>query len=279
MSTVTHITTAAATLLVAIAIAAKPTFGMGQERFGPAGEHISRSSDWPKGIEDVLREPSCVYWNWVNGNEHAYYDGDIETVNQLIDAFAKIDLTRHDLILRPGRPSARSFHGKLTPYAAEFHIPAGIYLHHVRQHAQTGLYATLPRLIVYVNQDIAEQLDELKIPANVTLRGLAHRVEDAVAQLDAHDRSLRLHAISVLGDAGDLSEPITTALKQASQDPDEYVRKATQKALEQIQQANAPEMRLLRDRVAAYVAKHPQASRLPDTRHPATARHAEPHRR
>ena len=264
MSNSTRVVVRATALLLTVGIEAGPALGMGQERFGPAGEHISRSTDWPKGVEDLLRHPSCVYWNWVNGNEHAYYDGGIGTINQLLDAFAHVDLARHDVILRPGRPSARSFQGQLTPYAVEFHLPAGLYFHHAREHAQTGLYPLMPRLFIHINQDHAEQLDELEIPANVTLRDLAHSVEAAVAQLDADDRSLRLRAISVLGDSGDSSAPITAALEKASQDPDEYVHRAAQKALEQIKQANSPEMRSLRDQVAAYVAKHPQTARVPD---------------
>ncbi|MBC8876577.1 MAG: hypothetical protein H8E44_44685 [Planctomycetes bacterium] len=264
MSRLMHATAGAAALLLTFVFAAKPVLGMGQERFGPALEHISRSSDWPNGVEDVLRHPSCVYWNWVNGNEHAYYGGGIGTINQLIDAFAQVDLARHDVILRPGSPSARSFQGQLTPYTVEFHVPAGLYFHHAREHAQTGLYPLTPRLIVNIGQDHAEQLDELKIPANVTLRAMTHPIEAAVAQLGAGDRSLCLRAISVLGESGDSSAPITTALEKALQEPDEYVHGAAQKALEKIKQANAPETRPLRDKVAAYLAKHPQTARVPD---------------
>ena len=72
------------TLLLTCASTA-PVYAMGQESFGPAGEHIGRTAEWPKGVEDVLRHPSRVYWNWVNGNEHAYYDGDLEKINQLLD--------------------------------------------------------------------------------------------------------------------------------------------------------------------------------------------------
>jgi hypothetical protein len=236
---------------------------MGQESFGPAGEHISRTSDWPKGIEDVLRHPSRVYWNWVNGNEHAYYDGDTDTVNELIDLFAKTDLICHHVIIRPGRPSARSFHGKLTPYTVEFHIPSGIYLHHVRQYAETGLYPMIPWLILHVDNRLAEHLGELKVPSNVTLRGFTHRVEDALAQLDAHDRSMSSRAISVLGDAGDASPPIVEALTQASEDEDEYIRNAAQRAVKQIERANDPEARALRQRIAAFVDNHPQRLRIP----------------
>ncbi len=264
MSKLTHTAIGVAALLLIIGNAANSASGMGQERFGPAGERISRSSDWPKGVEDILRHPACAYWNWVNGNEHAYYDGGIGTINQLLDAFAQVDLARHDVILRAGRPSARSFQGQLTPYAVEFHLPAGLYFHHAQEHAQTGLYPLMPRLFIHINRDDAEQLDELKIPANVTLRPTAHSIEAAFAQLDADDRSLRLRAISVLGDSGDSSAPVKAALEKALQDPDEYVHKGAQKALEKIKQANSSEMRPLRAKVAAYIAKHPQAGRVPD---------------
>lgn len=264
MSNSTYVVVGATALLLTVGIATGPAFGMGQERFGPAGEHISRSSDWPKGVEDILRHPACAYWNWVNGNEHAYYDGGVGTINQLLDAFAHVDLARHDVILRAGRPSARSFQGQLTPYTVEFHLPAGLYFHHAQEHAQTGLYPLMPRLFIHINQDDAEQLDELKIPANVTLRATAHSVEAAFAQMDADDRSLRLRAISVLGDSGDSAAPIKAVLEKAVQDPDEYVHKGAQKALEKIRQANTPELRPLRDKVAAYLAKHPQTARVPD---------------
>ena len=81
---------------------------MGQESFGPAGEQISRSPDWPKGIEDVLRHRSRVYWYDVNGSEVAYYDGDVNTVNELLDLYSHSDLAKHPVVIRPGRPSAVS---------------------------------------------------------------------------------------------------------------------------------------------------------------------------
>ena len=134
-----------AVALIMATLSAQPASAAGMENFGPAGEHIGRSGDWPKGVEDVLRHPSRVYWNWVNGNENAYYDGDIETVNELLKLFAKVDLTSHHVVIRSGRPSARSFHGKITPYAVQFELPGGIYLGHIRRHASTGLYPLIQR--------------------------------------------------------------------------------------------------------------------------------------
>ncbi|MBN1853955.1 MAG: hypothetical protein JW829_14585, partial [Pirellulales bacterium] len=141
MSTSIRWVSAGVFYLILAAIPCPPLWGMGEESFGPAGEHISRSGDWPKGVEAVLRHPSRVYWNWVNGNEHAYYDGDITAINELVDLFSQVDIKVRHVVVRPGRPSARSFHGKLTPYTVEFELPSGIYLHHIHELAATGLYS------------------------------------------------------------------------------------------------------------------------------------------
>jgi hypothetical protein len=249
----------------ALSISPRFAWALGQESFGPAGEHISRSGDWPKGVEPLLRHPSRVYMSWVNGNEHSYYDGDIKTVNELLERFSQIHLAEHQVIIRPGQPSARSFHGKLTPYAVEFELPGGLYLHHVREYATTGLYSAIPRLIVHVDDALAKQLAELKVPDNTSLQGSAYRAKDALAQIDAHDRSLRGRAIAVLGVSGDSSPAVVKALKQvAASDADEYIRKAAQRAMTQLQQASDPTDRALRQQVAKYLKDHPLRLRIPE---------------
>ena len=206
MSTPVRLAASEALCLILTTVSAQHVWAMGQESFGPAGEQISRSGDWPRGVEDVLRHPSRVYWNWVNGNEHAYYDGDIETVNELLGLFAQIDLALHQVVIRPGSPSARSFHGTPTPYAVEFELPGGIYLHHIREYATTGLYSAIPRLIIHVDNALAKQLDELKVPDNTSLQRTAYRAKDALAQIDAHNSRLRAHRPPVSGDRGHASQ-------------------------------------------------------------------------
>lgn len=264
MSALVRLVVIGSVFVILTAVPAQRVWAMGQESFGPAGEHIGRSSDWPKGVEDVLRHPSRVYWNWVNGNEHAYYDGDIGMVNELLELFSEVDLAVHQVVVLTGRASARSFHGEQTPYAVEFALPSGIYLHHVQEYATTGLYSATPRLIVHVNDAMAQHLDELRTPPNVTLWALAHRVEDALAQIDAHDRTLRGRAIHVIGEAGDDSPAVAEVLERVIADDDnEYIRKAAQLAMKQIEKANDPTSQPLRHKVAAYLDSHPQRFQIP----------------
>src|SRR5262245_33955130 len=104
----------AAAFVLLVAICAGPAAGMGMESFGPSGEDFGRSTDWPKGVEDVLRHPSRVYLRDVNGSEAAYFDGDLATVNELLALFAKIEMAEHSVVILPGKRQAESFHHKLT---------------------------------------------------------------------------------------------------------------------------------------------------------------------
>jgi len=252
-----------AVVLIMVTLSAQPAGAWGMEDFGPAGGHIGRSADWPKGVEGVLRHPSRVYRKWVNGNENAYYDGDIEAVNELLQLFAKVDLTSHHVVLRSGRPSARSFHGKLTPYAVQFELPGGIYLGHIRKHASTGLYALKPRLIVHVNEALAKHVDKLVVPEKVSLHETTHRIEDALAAIESGDLSLRVRSITVLGEAGDSAAVVMKALNRAAASDDETARNRAQRAIKQIEQDNSPPQRALKQKVAVFLKNHPQRQRTP----------------
>jgi hypothetical protein len=262
MSISLRLVVSASVCLLLVRIGVGHAAAMGFEAFGPAGEQISRSPNWPKGVEDVLRHRSRVYWHDINGGGAAYYDGDIEAVNELLDLYSRVDLVEHPLVIRPGRPSAKSFQGKLTPYVVEFDIPAGASLYHVRDLASTGLYSVTPYMILHFDPTLAEHLDELKIPPNVTLRELAVRVEDALAHADDADLALRHRAIVALGDAGDPSEASVKALKQASADENESIRTAGEIALGQLAAANDPAEQALRRQLVDFIGRHPQRARV-----------------
>jgi len=129
----------------------------------------------------------------------------------------------------------------------------------------TGLYCAIPRLIVHVDDALAKQLGELKVPDNTSLQGSAYRVKDALAQIDAHDRSLRGRAIAVLGESGDSSTTVAKTLRHvAESDADEYIRKAAQRAISQIERDSDPTGRALRQQVATYLKNHPLQLRIPE---------------
>jgi hypothetical protein len=233
------------------------------EEFGPAGEHLGRSPDWAQGVEDVLRHPSRVYWYDVNGSQMAYFDGDIHTVNELLDLYSQADLAEHPVVIRPGRPSAKSFDGRLTPYVVEFEVPGELASMFLRARASTGLYRTTPRLIIHLDAKLAERLDELTIPANVKLHELAVRVEDAVACANDADAALRHRAIMALGEAADDSSASIKALKRAADDENESIRAAGQAALAQFTAAREPAEQALRLKLTEFIQNHPQYARAP----------------
>lgn len=183
-----------AVFLLLIAISGGQATGMGMESFGPAGEHIGRSADWPKGVEDVLRHSSRVYWRDVNGSERAYYDGDLTTINELLALFSKIEMAEHAVAILPGKRLAVSFDRKWTPYAVEFVVP-GVFEIHDRQRDRRGnRHLQMPTLNVSVDAELAKRLDELKVPLNVTLQqpvGGASPAESGSSSDDSSDAALR----------------------------------------------------------------------------------------
>ena len=142
--------------------------GLGMEAFGPA-EHVGASSDWPKGVEPILKHSSRVYWQDVNGYGLSYFKTDVEKTNELIKLFSEAKLKRHIVILRMGPGEAKTFGGKAVPYTVKFDLPAGLFVFHAKQHAKTGVYSTEPSLVIHVGEDWIDQLDKLKIPPSVKL--------------------------------------------------------------------------------------------------------------
>jgi hypothetical protein len=249
--------------LLVVGVPTEPAAGMGIEAFGPAGEHVGRSPDWERGVEEVLRHPARAYWYDVNGSEAAYYDGDLQAVNELLELYSQADLAEHPVVIRPGRPSAKSFHGKLTPYVVEFNVPGGIAASFLRGRAATGLYRTTPRLIVHVDAELAERLGELKIPANVKLYELTARVEDALPHANDADSGLRHRAIVVLGEAADESPASVEAMQLAAEDENKSIRAAGEAALAELAAAREPDQQTLRQKLREYIQSHPQYARTP----------------
>jgi hypothetical protein len=239
-----------------------PAAGIGFEAFGPAGEHIGRSDDWPSGVEDVLRHGSRVYSQDVNGYETAYYDGDVAVINELLEVFARVGSTEHLVVLRPGRPEAKSFQDKFTPYAVKFEAPGGLYLFDARRQGRTGLYNAEPRLTVHIDAKMAERMGELRFPANVTLAPASVRLEDAVAHAFDENSSLRWLAVTALVEIADKSPASVAALNRAASDDNERLRALGERGLAQLVAAEDAPEEVLRRQVLEFVANHPQRQRV-----------------
>ena len=238
--------------------------GIAFEEFGPPTEHLGRSTDWTKGIEDVLRHPSRVYWFDVSGSQVAYYDGDVGNINELLTLYSQVDLIEHPVVIRPGRPSAESLHGKMTPYVAEFSVPGGLSVSFLSSRADSGgLYSAKPRLTLYLDSPLAEHLDELKIPENVTVREAWTSTDDALAHAADENSTWRLASIKALGLAGDSSDEVIEVLSRVASEDNKSLREAGQKALKQLAAEKSPASQELRARVAKFVREHPNRVKVP----------------
>ncbi len=225
MSLISRPLLCAATVTICLTGFTRQVQAMGEENFGPLGEHLGRSADWPRGVEDVLRHPARVYGNWVNGNEHVYFDADIEKMNQLLDLYSKVDLQVHHVTLLPGRPTTRSFQGLAIEHNVEFELASGIYLHVIRERMSTGLYSTQPRLTLFINDALMRQLDDLQVPDNIQLHAAPFPTEDILRQVSSGDQSLRYRAVSLLDRVANPDQQLLDALQNATKDENQSVQK------------------------------------------------------
>ncbi|MBI4578721.1 MAG: HEAT repeat domain-containing protein, partial [Planctomycetes bacterium] len=275
--------------------------GLGQEEFGPS-DQVSSSSDWPVGVREVLVHPSRVYSFWVNGNEQAYFEGDLDAINEVIDLYSKIRMKDHDLIVLPGTGEARSFSGQTVYYMLGFEVPSGIYLHHAMEKAKTGLYTLTPRLTLKTDSDLAKDLDRIRIPGNITLKALPYEPADCIRTLkssDRYDQSLaarrlgeigppaveavgdliealddtyeyvRANAAWALGQIGRRDDTVIGALEKAAKDENDSVRKNAAEALSILESPADPADLALRQQVADFLKQHPQNA--PTTRPASTS--------
>src|SRR5688572_1632072 len=117
----------ATTILTAILglILCDRAMARGREEFGnkPLSEH--NYTGWP-GIVPLVNDHARVYTQWVNGNEHFYYEGSIRELNVALANFARLQLPNHFVVLRAAPGLAKSFGGKQVAFDWELHVLGGI---------------------------------------------------------------------------------------------------------------------------------------------------------
>ncbi len=242
---------------------AQQAFGLGMEAFGPAGERVGMQPDWPKNVEGLLSHSARVYWRDVNGDDHSYYNGGISEINELLALFSKVGLKKRQVIILAGSPNVSSFNGeKKIPYAAEYHLPGGLYLWHAKEHIKTGLYPTVPRLLIHVSNDWVDDLAKLEIPKNVVL--YAEEYDSALLMKAAAEGSKqRSRAIQLLASSDIPSAEVRALVEEASKSDVQYVNKTAKLALDKWSSADGTQRKSLQAKVAAFVEAHPQHYKLP----------------
>ena len=93
---------------------------------------ILSSHVWALG-QETFGEGPVVYHTWVNGNEHFYYQGGTDILDEALLKFAATEANAHEVIIRPGPAIIRTFdktqqirhdwlchtQGRFTRYGAE----------------------------------------------------------------------------------------------------------------------------------------------------------------
>lgn len=255
-------------LFAILAISSTPAWAMGTEEIGNAPLSKLNYSDW-KGIAPVVNDASRVYQNWVNGNEHLYYEGDVNALNAFLQKFRAADLKAHEVILQPGPGTVSTFqHDKTFSFHWVLHIVGGISKHQTKLDQGEKIWSDSPQVTIYFDEKL--DLEKLKIPAGVHLLDtatLSRRWREALkstdisvrgwgaaelARLDSHneenlkavgallddkDEWVQLNIIGALPVFGKKAEPYLPKLKEMPAKADKHRQTALADAIRKIEEA------------------------------------------
>ncbi|MEX2176627.1 MAG: hypothetical protein WD872_19835 [Pirellulaceae bacterium] len=169
-----HLSVVAAALMALVGILpAQNAWALGTEEFGNQPLSPANYTQWP-GIVPLVNDAARVYQNWVNGNEHFYYRGTTKQLNAAVAHFAKVEMDKHVVVLRPGPGVAPSFHERKTPFNWSLHVIGGIAQARPAGPGEEFDWPKHPLLTIYTGGDI--DLAKLEIPAGVSV--VAHPADE-----------------------------------------------------------------------------------------------------
>jgi hypothetical protein len=127
--------------------------------------------DSPAGILGLSCHESRVYSIWENGRENFYFKATPDEINELIRLFSESRMRDHELCLRVGTPSVRSFKDNKISYNVNLHVLGGIALAYYRG-GNEGPETCEPTLTVYVDPVADVFLKQMTLPDNIILTNL-----------------------------------------------------------------------------------------------------------
>jgi hypothetical protein len=193
--------------------------GMGTEDFGNAPLGAANYRQW-KGVMPVVNHAGRVYHTWVNGNEHFYYQGDTDALNDALRRFAAIEADVREVVLRPGTGETKSFRGKKVTYDWLLHIQGGI----SRQEEKgTNIWDKHPTMSVFVGCDNVE-LEKIKIPEGVVVLEVADLTARYLKGLESDDHTVRGYAAYFLAKVDPYNRENAAAVARLLGDEESWVR-------------------------------------------------------
>ncbi|QDT44728.1 hypothetical protein Pan241w_48440 [Gimesia alba] len=220
-------------------------WALGEEDFGNKPLNAENFRDWP-GIMPVVNHQSRIYHRWINGNEHCFYRGDTETLNDVLQKFAATEEKVHEVVLRPGPATVESFQKSQTmDYSWNLHLVGGIARAMSQKHKGSLIWNKHPILTVYVGGAI--QLDKIKIPQGITLLQLADLEQRYSQGLTSSDTTVRGWSTGQLARLDPYSKPSLEAIAKLLQDKEIWVRRNAAGALATFGKQAEPALPALRD--------------------------------
>jgi len=200
---------------------ALPAWGMGQEVVG--NEPLPANSEYPDGLMPVINDRHRVYNSWVNGNEHFYFQGQTDALNEALKQFALVDAPEHEVVLLPGPGKAQRFDSK--PMACDWmlHVVGGIVKSVTGNGDDAGVWDKHPTLTVYASGGSID-LDDIKLPKEITLLTRDDLRKRYLKGLASANNESRASGAMFLVDADPFSTDNATAIKALLNDEDSYVR-------------------------------------------------------
>lgn len=197
-------------------------WALGMENFGNKPLNAPNFQEWP-GIMPVVNHPSRVYHRWVNGNEHCYYQGDTTTLNEVLQLFAATPDKVHEIVLRPGPATAKSFdQTKTMNYNWDLHLVGGIAGSMAKRDKGALIWNPHPMLTIYTGGGI--ELERLNIPDNLTVLQLSDLEQRYNQGLTSTDRTVRGWSAGHLTRLNTFSKQNREAIARLLQDQENWVR-------------------------------------------------------
>lgn len=231
--------------IILMSVGSRQVFGMAEEQIGnqPLNEFNYQEH---KDALRVINHKSRVYHTWVNGNEHFYYQGDTETLNDILSKFADIKAEVHEVIIRPGPGQTKTFDGKVIKYAWLLHINGGIARHLTTIDKGAMIWSKYPQMTVYVG-DGGIDLKKIRIPKGVTVVEIDDLSKRYTKALSSSDKTVRGWGCGQLAGLDLYSEKNAAVVTKMLDDENAWVRLNAVGALARFGKTATPALAKLRE--------------------------------
>ncbi len=279
--------------LLVLAFSAGQAWALGMEDFGNKALSENNYGDWP-GIMPLVNAESRIYHNWINGNEHFYYKGEIRSLNTALKEFSAVKTDARRVVLRLGLGEARTLDGKSIPCNWQLHVIGGIAGTLATHDKGELIWSKFPVLTVFVGDGI--DLKQLLIPEGITLMSVAdlkkrcteallkssdttvrgwgcgelasldlyddESVKTIVGRLEEEDSWVRQNAAGALAVFGAKAKVALDALRETAESEDQGLKEAAKKAIATIEAAvDKPDVERKHHAVMTEIEKFVEAHR------------------